>query len=378
MAIQPRSPVIEAEYLILTISDLSRGGSGVARDPGGRVIFVPFTAPGDEVRVKILDTEKRYAQAELVEMIKPSSLRVQPKCPVFMKCGGCQWQHLPYELQWKTKVSGVKHVLSRYKVEFSEIFKELPAERIWEYRNRIQLRGFQEQMGFFAPGSHDLISISRCDISRPEINASLSEIRRTGLSKTKPYKVEVEVLESGEVTHSWNSPHAAAGFRQVHDEQNEKLKSWVREHISPNREVYDLFGGRGNLSIQLAAQGMKVQCVDLSSPQERPPGTPSSLEFHCSSVLPWLMKQVRSHKDSFQKSAVLDPPREGLGENFAEIANSLEALGVDEVLAVGCDADSWGRDVSRFCRRGWKLTHVAALDLFPQTPHVESLAVLRR
>src|SRR5690349_20214142 len=118
----------------LIIQDLARGGAGVARDASGRVIFVPYSAPGDRVRVRITESKKNYAQAELIELLEPSSLRQQPPCPVFGRCGGCQWQHLPYSLQWETKVKGVLHALGRVQVEPPARLEELAAERIWEYR----------------------------------------------------------------------------------------------------------------------------------------------------------------------------------------------------------------------------------------------------
>src|SRR4051812_26561964 len=99
--------------LTLKIQDLARGGAGVSRDESGRVIFVPYTAPGDVVRVRITEEKKNYAQGELLEVVEPSSIRQKAPCPVFGRCGGCQWQHLPYELQFRTKLQGVVHALSR-------------------------------------------------------------------------------------------------------------------------------------------------------------------------------------------------------------------------------------------------------------------------
>src|SRR5580704_6655799 len=99
------------EILELEITDLARAGAGVARDPSGRVVFVPLTAPGDRVRAQVVDADKRYAQAILLEVLKPSPLRAQAPCTVFGRCGGCQWQHISYELQWKTKRGGVLHAL---------------------------------------------------------------------------------------------------------------------------------------------------------------------------------------------------------------------------------------------------------------------------
>lgn len=378
----PRKNLTSPEELIVEIQDLSRGGAGVARDQTGRVIFVPLTAPGDKVRVRVLEAEKRYAQAELMEVIEASSVRVTPPCAVFGRCGGCQWQHLPYELQWKTKVSGVRHALERVQLAPPQgpgAWTEFPAEKIWEYRNRVQLRGFQDQLGFFARRSNDPVPVNRCEIARPEINDAIPLAREEGRRFEKQYKVELEALPSGEVRKVWNSAHGAAGFRQVHDDQNAKLLSWIREALTPGRVLLDLYGGSGNIGRALADQMDRIHCVDVGAPRERPEGTPANLEFHRAPTAVWLLRQLRNQGRDLRQplSAVVDPPREGLGPDLPEIISSLQGLGVNEVVAVGCDPDSWARDLSRFCRRGWKLERAAVLDFFPQTPHVESVALIR-
>lgn len=372
--------------MIVKIQDLARGGAGVSRDGTGRVVFVPFTAPGDEVRIRIVEEKKNYAQGDLVEVLQPSSIRQTPPCPVFGHCGGCQWQHLPYELQWKTKFEGVLHALSRAGIERPSQVELLPAEQIWEYRNRIQLRGLGDQIGFYAAGSNQRIAVDRCAIARPEINAVWEDTREQGRRYSAPYKVEVEVLENGEIRRTWNSPHAAAGFRQVHDEQNQKLRAWVQGALTPGNAVLDLYGGAGNLSLGLGAIATEVRCVDMGAPQKERAaqlvpqwtGTPGSYHFERESVVRWLVRQAGSTPRARFSSALLDPPREGISADFVAISESLETLGVSELVAVGCDPDSWVRDLSRFLQRGWKLEKVAFLDLFPQTPHVESLAHLKR
>ncbi len=363
----------------MEITDLSRGGTGVARDGEGRVIFVPFTAPGDRVRVKIVEAEKRYATGQLLEVIEASKIRQKPRCPAFGRCGGCQWQHLPYEVQWKTKSSGVLHALSRVGIEPSCKLEELPAERVWEYRNRIQLRGEHRPegtiLGFYAKGSHDVIPLDRCDIARPEINEAWEKTRADSKELSRPFKVELEVSEQGALSQSWNKGHAAQGFRQVHDEQNEKLKAWVRSAVTSGLPVLDLFGGSGNLSFPLIESSPEIHCVDVSVPRKKPPHFPAFFHFHRAPVADWLKRQKIEKKDW---SAIIDPPRIGLGSDFQVIADGIEKAGVKELVEVGCEPDSWARDVSRFLKRGWKLDRVAALDLFPQTSHVESLARLVR
>jgi 23S rRNA (uracil1939-C5)-methyltransferase len=361
------------------IHDLSRGGAGVSRQEDGRIVFIPFTAPGDVVRARIIEQKKSYAQAELLEVIRPAPERRTPPCPVFGRCGGCQWQHLPYDLQWKTKVQGVRHALSRVQVALSGELEELPAERVWEYRNRVQLRGFKHELGFFAAGSHDRVAVDRCAIARPEINAAWERIRGEGMRLDRPYKVEVEVLPGGELLESWNASHGAHGFRQVHDEQNEKLKAWVARSVTPGGALLDLFGGAGNLSLGLAGAMKRIDCVDTGAPRQSTEARGGlHYGFHQAPVARWIVKKASARPRSAFDSAILDPPREGLGSDIGAIAGALEELGVRELIAVGCDVDAWARDISRFVVRGWRLERAAVLDLFPQTPHVESLALLRR
>lgn len=361
----------------LEITDLARGGAGVARGPDGRVVFVPFTAPGDLVRVMITEQNRRYSQAEVVEVLRPSPQRQSPPCAVFSICGGCTWQHLPYALQWQTKAGGVLHALDRVGVARPTQFREIPATQIWEYRNRIQLRGQGDRIGFYARRSNDLVPIQRCEIARPELNAQIDRLREQGAKLPRPYKAEVEVLENGEIREAWNASHASGGFRQVHDEQNQRLRDWVADQISASRWVLDLFGGDGNLSRGLRERVSAVDCVDFSVPSAPPE---ANYRFHRSKVLSWLLREVQkpTRERSGPGIAILDPPREGLGGDGVAIMAALEQLGVREALAIGCDPDAWAHDVSRWIKRGWRLREAGVLDFFPQTPHIESLAVLVR
>jgi tRNA/tmRNA/rRNA uracil-C5-methylase (TrmA/RlmC/RlmD family) len=353
----------------------------VGKDPEGRVVFVPFSAPGDSVRVRIVETHKNYAYAEILEIIEPSGIRQKPRCPIFGQCGGCQWQHLPYTIQWDTKVKGVFQALGRAKLELANPPELFPAEEIWNYRNRVQLRGVGRELGFFKSGSRQLIPADGCVIARPEINESWEGVRAEGTQFSESYKVELEVLPGGKVRKVWNSPHSAEGFRQVHDGQNENLKKWVVSALPHNNVVYDLYGGSGNLSIPLAAQSAEIHCVDLGTPVVRPSNVPQNLQFHRSSVDRWLTHRVASQR--FGKShspgtvsAIIDPPRAGLKAHLPVIASAVESLGVKRIVVVGCDPDSWARDLSQWVKRGWKLKKVMLIDLFPQTYHIEAVALI--
>lgn len=361
------------------ITDLSRGGAGVGKSPDGQIAFVPLTLPGDRVRVRVVKARKNYLECEMEEIILPSPSRVAPRCAVFGKCGGCAWQHVPYELQFKTKTEGVRHALKRVQVEAPNSFQSYAADQPYQYRNRIQLRGEGDQIGFFARGSRNLVPIERCEVAREELNARLTSIREKGLSHAGPYKVEIDVLPDHTVREAWNQRHAALGFRQVNDSQNGHLQNWIAERISSGRILYDLYGGSGNLSLHLAARMKITHCVDVSSPKMRLSNQPENFFFHSSDVSRWLKSAMRRppHAPALEASAIIDPPRDGLSENFPIVANAVKKLNIREIIAVGCDPDSWARDVRHWIDEGFHFEAAAAFDFFPQTPHIESVALLR-
>ncbi|MFZ9594831.1 MAG: class I SAM-dependent RNA methyltransferase [Bdellovibrionia bacterium] len=370
------------QELRLKITDLSRGGAGLARDESGRVVFVPFTAPGDVVRVQLTSEDRRYAEAQVVEILEPSELRQEPVCPAFGRCGGCQWQHLPYSYQWETKVKGVAHALKRVNLELPSNLELAPAEQIWNYRNRIQLRGKAQSLGFYQARSQTLVAVEGCPIARPELNAQWEQVRKQGSQLRRPFKVELEVLPSGEVRSTWNSRHSAGGFRQVHDAQNEKLKAWIQKVIPESDILYDLYGGSGNLSLPLVDRCSRIHCVDLGAPRQKPEGVADHFEFHRSAVDTWLAAQrfespspLRS-SSSPQISAIIDPPRDGLRGEFQEVAQAMDRMQVNQIVAIGCDPDSWARDLSGWVKKGWTLQRVFLVDLFPQTYHIESVGLL--
>jgi len=388
------TPELTKEFII---QDLSRGGAGVGKDADGRAVFVHGTAPGDRVRARITEEKKRYAQAELLEVIEPSTLRVEPRCKAFGhgvgKCGGCQWQHLPYELQWKTKVEGALHALSRvgFKDASQVPREEFAAKNPWNYRNRIQLRGGAHGVGFYSRGSHQIVPIDRCEIAREELNQALPNLASEAQALPQPSKVELEVGSDGSVNTVWNARHAALGFRQVNDDQNHQLKEWLRAGLKPSFGqgglLLDLYGGAGNLSLDLASHFAKVQCVDTGAPKGLD-SVPAHFEFHPRDVGKWVQRELKSGAKGLGSGAViLDPPREGCGEALAGIAELARRLEVRQWVAVGCDPDSWAKDLWRLLHfepgrvesgGGWKLERLAFFDFFPQTIHLESVALLSR
>jgi 23S rRNA (uracil1939-C5)-methyltransferase len=125
----------------LKIDSLAYGGNGVGRLPEGKVVFVPLTAPGDVIRFRSMREKKAYIEGEMVELLSPSPLRQEAPCPAFGKCGGCAWQHLPYEQQVLEKDSIFRETLWRLgTVERECIDAVVPSLEALNYRNRAQFK----------------------------------------------------------------------------------------------------------------------------------------------------------------------------------------------------------------------------------------------
>jgi 23S rRNA (uracil1939-C5)-methyltransferase len=174
--------------LLLSIEKLIYGGDGLARTLAGAdgrsmAVFVPFVLPGERVDVEIRQEKHGFARASVAQLIETSPDRVEARCPYFRQCGGCHYQHIPYERQLDFKAGILRETLQRIaKIELkSEI--RLHASPQWNYRNRtrLQVRTAPEfALGYFRFGSHEFLPVRECPISSPLLNrvmARLLELR---------------------------------------------------------------------------------------------------------------------------------------------------------------------------------------------------------
>lgn len=166
----------------LCIERLCYGGAGFGRLEG-KACFVPFSAPGDRVRVRIVKEKRSFLEGELLELPVPSPLRIAPACPLFGSCGGCNWQHLPYAEQLKQKGEIFGDSLRRLgRVEEDCLHPVAPSAQQFGYRSRIQLKlsrkGGVTALGFFKGGSHEVVDAPQgCAIAHPLLNRMSAEFR---------------------------------------------------------------------------------------------------------------------------------------------------------------------------------------------------------
>lgn len=175
------APVQPGQMIELEIHGLGHSGEGVGRHEG-LTVFVPGGAPGDTLRAKVVEVKKNYARGVLVDVVVPSPNRVAPPCPVVGECGGCQLQHIAYPAQLAHKRQQVVDALERLgKLTGIPVYSTLGMDEPWSYRNKAQfpvgLRSGRVVAGFFAPGTHRIVDIEKCEIQHPLGNEIMAHVK---------------------------------------------------------------------------------------------------------------------------------------------------------------------------------------------------------
>lgn len=194
----------EGEIIKLEISDLSNGGDGVGRWED-RVVFVPNTVPGDEMRVKLTKVKATHGFGKPAGIVKPSPERVRPACIVADKCGGCQWQQVGYERQLKAKHHLVIDTLARVgKLEDIRVDPVLAADEQLRYRNKatypVRLSQTKAvQAGYYRQGSHRLVNLNKCPVQDSRLDPLLAEVKQD--IQAREWKIYDERTHKGHIKH---------------------------------------------------------------------------------------------------------------------------------------------------------------------------------
>lgn len=359
----------------LIIEKLTYGGDGLARPADGSVCFIPYTAPGDRIEAELTETSRSYRRGRVKRILVPSPRRTEASCPYFGRCGGCQWQHLEYPAQIDAKEAILKEQAARLDSPPTKFAPLLRTESPYEYRRRITLHARAGRIGYLAPRSRTIVEIADCPIAEPPLREWL---RDPPLSREERERLPARFeLRRGEEGVELVTDPRVAGFLQANRIANEILRRRVRELIVERYRtprIFDLFCGNGNLSLELAAEGADVLGWD-SSPRAIAEAARSAetygKAYYRQGKIGAVRKALKQNAAS-RDVLILDPPREGFKREAAELA----ALGIETVLYVSCNPATQMRDTAPFIAAGYRLELLQGLDMFPQTYHIESIALL--
>ena len=389
-----RAYTATVDTAVVEITDLAYRGAGVGRIDG-KTCFVPFTAPGDRVEVLVTQDKKRFSFGEIHRLLRPSPERIEPRCPVFTVCGGCDWQHLPYECQVEAKRSILESTLKRIGgMEIDTgIITVFPSPSPWNYRTAVQVKiDPAGGAGFFRKGSNRIVPVGYCPISDAAVNRRLEELNRGTPEPGRGDLAEVELfVDAGGVLHEKHHPpgERAFPFHQVNRSVNEivvrRLSEWASAALGPGDTVADLFCGNGNLSLPLAETVGRIDGWDTSPGalaegrervREMSGGRPvedrAAVIFHrdeASKVLAGI-----SGKAPGYTLVIIDPPRGGLKSS----EKALSSLEIPWIYYLSCDPPSLARDLKPLLAGGYKPVRIDLYDMFPQTYHIETGIILEK
>ena len=393
----------------VTLDGFAAGGTAVGHAPDGRVVFVEYALPGERVLAEVTAESPSYLEARAIEVREASLSRVEPPCPYFGRCGGCQLQHIDYAEQLVLKTNLVNEQLRRI-----GHFKEPPVAATlgmahpWNYRNHMRFTVRRDgDIGFMERGSHRFLRIDRCLIAHDSVNTVL---KRTQDATTGTRHLSVRVgASTGELLIQprlrWRprkrpipsgQPHyhdelggrrfrvSAAAFFQVNRPQAERLARLVRERVIEAQPsvVVDAYAGVGTFAALLAGGGpWRVITIEESA------AAGNDAEFNLAE-LPEVTRLVGTVEDLLPdldpepELVIVDPPRVGLTPS---VVKALLTSTCRRLIYVSCDPATLARDLRLLVDGdasagldGFTLASVQPLDMFPQTQHIECVATLDR
>jgi len=384
----------QGQQLTVTIEKLAIGGSGIARHDGF-VVFVPDSAPGDELLVKVTTKKKNFAEAQIIKILKPGPSRRTPPCPIADRCGGCNWQHVEESEQRQQKQVMVQEILKKFLPGHELPFLPLqPSPLSLRYRNRIQPKYFKGHFGFFGRRSHEIVEAADCLITEEKLTAEFahikSEMDRKYANSKDIQRLEI-YLDQYEQTQ-WllmGEEKEGVGFSQVNRFQNEDLIRTVLDWSEgfDYERIFDLYSGSGNFTFPLAAMYSTQQVIaaELDSKLvqrakekiQKDPSLNKRTQYYLSDVESFMKKTKFQPKDLI----LLDPPRAGADD---AVMTALAKASVTKIIYISCHPASLARDLKYFfaaqeqtsSSRKLKLRRIQCFEMFPQTDHVETIAEL--
>jgi len=378
-----------------SIKAVAFGGNGVGR-VDDMVVFIPFTATGDTVEAKIVEVKRNYCIGEIVEIITPSPDRVEPVCPYFSTCGGCQYQHISYPAQMEIKERQVTESFERIgKIASPPVRPIIPSPQAFNYRGKAEFHCIRDadgqmNLGFMDTVGDKLIDIEKCDIVDASINSEYQKVREMLVSGRIPLRNRYILWSDNPyppekyITRTVDEKEvlvANDGFFQGNIYLVETLIERVIEMCDPKESdsVLDCFCGSGLFSLFIAPRVSKVSGMEIS-------GT----AVHCATLntKKYGITNTRFYRGNVENTlgrfikeknradiVLIDPPRTGCTKKTLA---RIDALKPHKIVYISCNPATQARDIRYLAGRGFTLETLQPVDMFPQTKHIEVIASLTR
>lgn len=420
--------------LQVNIRSMAFKGYGVAH-VDGKVVFVPYSITGEKGWVEIIEEKKDYSIGKLSDFIEPSPLRTNPQCPYFGVCGGCQWQHIDYSNHGELKREILEEILKRLgKLKKIPSITVVPSPDPYGYRVRVQLKVKGKAMGYYQERSHHIVDIDHCPISHPLVNQIILLLRKelpffSGMKEieinvspeegkgililhplafdqglenfmkeflpTNPILKGFAVVRKGRF-NLFGDPYltfticfsrhgekrnlklrtSPGSFFQVNLRQSHTLIRTVLEFsdVKESERALDLYAGVGNLTLPMAVKAKEV--VGIEESRVAMGDARFNVEENGIKNCDFIHGRVENNLGHWARKRpdliVLDPPRTGCKTILGEVVS----LKPNKIVYVSCEPTTLARDLHLLSERGYPLQKLALIDMFPQSYHMEVVALL--
>lgn len=396
------------------IERLDHQGRGIAK-VNNITTFIPNTLVDEEVEIEIIENRKKYNVGKVIKYIKTSDLRINPICPYYDKCGGCDLMHMNYQNQLKFKQNKIINIIERYTSIDSKKVKNILYSNEYYYRNKVTFK-VKEKIGFYDKKSYEIVPIEHCYIASKKINELLSILNTCDLKGITQIMIRTnediemvviytkciskEIMEklkdkcslimydgqykliSGnnyiiDNIGDYKFVISPASFYQVNKNTVKLLYDKVLEYLKPNLNdvVLDLYSGTGTIGIYVSNYVKKVICVEINkfavddARKNKELNNVNNIEFICDNVA----NVIDSFKEKID-SIIVDPPRSGLDN---KTINYLKQILPKKIIYVSCDPITLARDLELLSDI-YNIDEITPVDMFPNTNHVECVSVLHR
>ncbi len=394
----------------ITLNKFIYGGETMGRlpAPDDRAVFVPYTLPGEKVRIELTFQKRGFARGKLLEVLEAAPERIDAKCEHFTDCKGCHYQHIPYESQLRAKEEILKDQLTRIgKIENPPISKTIPSPEIWHYRNQMD---FQLGRSSTTP---NILEITECHLPAPAINEFWQELefgennlfnrfslRQDAaenimliLHSENPETPEMtleddlsvvhvtagEIIVMGGDDHIVTTLHdrpfrvSATSFLHPNTAVAEKMITHLLETLPLNAEttLLELHSGVGTFSAFLAPKVKKMICVENSATACQDFAINLD-EFENVALYETPAMNIFPSLDVAPNIILFDPPASGLGRHTLD---RMLKVGAPTLAYVSRDPSILARDAKKLIKGGYTLKNVTPFDVAPQTAQIDSIAL---
>lgn len=400
------------------LTSLVYGGEALGRLPDGRAVFVPHALPGERVRIRLIVEKRGYARAELLEILRPSAQRISPRCAHFGVCGGCHYQHLPYDQQLAAKTAILTEQLQRVAgIERPNVAPIVPSPQEWHYRNAIQFHQAPDgRLGYHQADSNDVLPIREChlpqppldelwqqleieplpDLERIELRSGSGEDAMLILQSASPAAPEfsvdfplsaVHISPAGEIILAGEDALvmevnerafqvSAASFFQVNTAQAGNLVHHLLQSLplTGKPAVLEVYCGVGLFSAFLAPHCSQLVGIELSSAACQDFAINLD-EFDHVALYEGAAEEILPALEFQPQIVLVDPPRAGVGQRALQ---AILRMAPPTIAYISCDTATLARDARHLLSAGYRLLQAAPFDMFPQTYHIESISLFQR